>query len=194
MLKRCYKVGWGGKMTATQSSTIPLSVLWLKEYSFTLFHQVSWKRTIFEGVNMRDFWDSLVSKVHWGLKNMWKKFWKFAKKIYDLQRNFVQPILSNLPSRAQAFSDPTTRWQPSTSDRLLIMNGCWCADTRQAVLSLGMTEVWSRNSKTPPLPRKSQQARTFTAKITTYALWRQSLWPCRIMRTSRNMCHPGVAL
>ena len=46
----------------------------------------------------------------------------------------------------------------------------------------------------PPLLRKSQYARTFVAKITTYALWRQSLWPCRIMRTGHNMCHPGVTL
>ena len=38
--------------------------------------------------------DFLVPKVHWGLKNMWKKFWKFAKKIGDLRRNFVHPTLS----------------------------------------------------------------------------------------------------
>ena len=93
---RCYKVSWGGKMTATQSSTIALSVLRLKEYSFTLFHQVFWKRTFFEGVPVLDFLAFLVPKVHWGLKNMWKKFWEFAKKIGDLRRNFVWPTLSNL--------------------------------------------------------------------------------------------------
>ena len=55
---------------------------------------------------MWDFWDSLVPKVHWGLKKMWKKFHKFAKKIGDLQRNFVQltpSTLSNLLLMAQGF-------------------------------------------------------------------------------------------
>ena len=37
-------------MTATQSSMITVSVKRLKEYSFTLFHHVFCKRTIFEGV------------------------------------------------------------------------------------------------------------------------------------------------
>ena len=41
-----------------------------------------------------DFLDFLVPRVHWGLKSMWKKFHKFAKKIGDLRRNFVQPTLS----------------------------------------------------------------------------------------------------
>ena len=41
-----------------------------------------------------DFLDFLVPRVHWGLKSMWKKFHKFAKKIDDLPRNFVQPTLS----------------------------------------------------------------------------------------------------
>ena len=36
-------------MTATRSSTIPLSVEKLKEYAFTLFHHLFRKRTIFEG-------------------------------------------------------------------------------------------------------------------------------------------------
>ena len=41
-----------------------------------------------------DFLDFLVPRVHRGLKSMWKKFHKFAKKIGDLRRNFVQPTLS----------------------------------------------------------------------------------------------------
>ena len=41
-----------------------------------------------------DFLDFLVPWVHWGLKSMWKKFPKFAKKIDNLPRNFVQPTLS----------------------------------------------------------------------------------------------------
>ena len=36
----------------------------------------------------------LVPGVHWGLKSMWKKFHKFAKKIDDLPKNFVQLTLS----------------------------------------------------------------------------------------------------
>ena len=91
---KCYKVSPGGKMTATPSSTISLTVERLKEYSFTLFHHVFWKRTIFEGVLVMDFLDFLVPKLHLGLKSMWKKFWNFAKKIDDLRRNFVQPTLS----------------------------------------------------------------------------------------------------
>ena len=86
---RCYKVSWGGKMTATQSSTIALSVKRLKGYSFTLFHHVFWKRTIFEGVPTLVSLVSLVPKVPWGLKNMWKKLQKFPKKFDDFPRNFV---------------------------------------------------------------------------------------------------------
>ena len=41
---KSYKVSWGGKMTATQSSTIPLSIKRLKECSFTLFHHIFWNR------------------------------------------------------------------------------------------------------------------------------------------------------
>ena len=37
-----------------------------------------------------DFLDFLVPKVHWGLKNMWKKFRKFLKKFDDFLRNFVR--------------------------------------------------------------------------------------------------------
>ena len=47
---------------------------------------------------------------------MWKKFWEFAKKIDDLQRNFVQPTLSNLRTPTQAISNPATRWQSSSLD------------------------------------------------------------------------------
>ena len=38
-----FKVSWGGRMTATQSFTTPLSVQRLNEYSFTLVHHVFWK-------------------------------------------------------------------------------------------------------------------------------------------------------
>ena len=55
-----------------------------------------------------------VPKVHWGLKNMWKKFWEFAKKIGDLRRNFVRPTISNLLLSAQGFLNLASRWQPST--------------------------------------------------------------------------------
>ena len=39
---------------------------------------------------MLDFLDFLVPKVHWGQKNMWKKFQKFLKKIDDFLLNFVR--------------------------------------------------------------------------------------------------------
>ena len=100
---KSYEVSWSGKMTATQSSTIPLSVERMKEHSFTLFRHVFWKRTIFEGVPALVSLVILVSRVHWGLKNMWKKFREFAKKIDDLRRNFVRPTLSNLPPATAVF-------------------------------------------------------------------------------------------
>ena len=50
-----------------------------------------------------DFLVPKVPRVHWGLKSMWKKFRKFAKKIDDLRRNFVRPTLSNLPPATLAF-------------------------------------------------------------------------------------------
>ena len=83
------KVSWGGKMTATQTFTISLSIQRLKEYSFTPFHHVFWKRTIFEGVPVLDILELMVPKVHWGLKNMWKKLQKFPEKFDDFPRNFV---------------------------------------------------------------------------------------------------------
>ena len=86
---KCYKVSWGGKITATQPSTISLSVKRSKEYSFTLFHHVFWKRTSFQGVPVLVFLVFFVPKVHWGLKNMWKKFREFLKKFGDFWRNFV---------------------------------------------------------------------------------------------------------
>ena len=86
---KCYEVGWGGKITATQPSTISLSVKRSKEYSFTPFHQVFWKRTIFEGVPVSGNLGFLVPKLHWGLNNMWKKFREFLKKFGDFWRNFV---------------------------------------------------------------------------------------------------------
>ena len=116
LLEWYYKVSWGGKMTATQSSTIALSVKRLKEYSFTLFHHVFWKRTIFEGVPALGNLGFLVPEVHWGLKNMWKKCREFAKKIGNSRRNFVRPTLSNLLPPTQSFSNPSTRWRRSTTE------------------------------------------------------------------------------
>ena len=52
------------------------------------------KENLFWGVPVLGFLFFLVPKVHWGLKSMWKKFQKFAKKIDDLPRNFLQPTLS----------------------------------------------------------------------------------------------------
>ena len=38
---------------------------------------------------MSGYLGTLVPKVHWGLKIMWKKLQKFPKKIDDFPRNFV---------------------------------------------------------------------------------------------------------
>ena len=78
----CYKVSWGVKMTATQSSTIPLSVQRLKESSFTLFRHVFWKRTIFKGVPVSGNLGTLVPKVHWGNKKMMRKKYFNGKPIW----------------------------------------------------------------------------------------------------------------
>ena len=116
LLKWCYKVSWGGKMTATQSSTIDLSVKRLKEYSFTLFHHDFWKRAIFEGVPVVGFLGFLVSKVPWGLKKMRKKKFLKGKPIWPFPFNICEPTLSNLLTPTQLFSNPATRWRPSTTE------------------------------------------------------------------------------
>ena len=93
-----YRVSWGGKITATQPSTISLSVKRSKEYSFTLFHHVFWKRAIFEGVPVLEFLELLVPKVHLGVKKMWKKLQKFLKKFVDYWRNFVSLLFQSASS------------------------------------------------------------------------------------------------
>ena len=112
--KKCYKVSWGLKLTATQSSTIDLSVKRLKEYSFTLFHHVFWKRTIFEGVPVSGNLGTLVPKVPWGLTKMRKKKFLKGKPIWPFPFNIGEPTLSNLLPPAQLFSYLATRWRPST--------------------------------------------------------------------------------
>ena len=111
-------------MTATPSSTISLSVERLKEYLFTLFHHVFWKRAIFEGVPVMDFLVPKVPKMPWDLESMWKKFHKFLKKIGNFWRNFVSPLfhsLSNLLLVDQALLNLTTRWRSSTPDYCKIL-------------------------------------------------------------------------
>ena len=106
-------------MTATQFSTVKR----LKEYSFTLFHHVFWKRTIFEGVPVWDFWDSLVPKVHLGVKKMRKKKFLKGKPIWPFPFNFCEPTLSDLLSVTQVFPNPATRWRcpaPDSCNSLLI--------------------------------------------------------------------------
>ena len=115
-LRWCYKVSWDGKMTATQSSTIALSVKRLKEYSVTLFHHIFWKRTIFKGVPLAGFLGFLVPKVPWGLKKMRKKKFLKGKPIWPFPFNIYEPNLSNLLPLASLFSNPATRWRPSTTE------------------------------------------------------------------------------
>ena len=120
---KCYEVGWGGKITATQPSTISLSVKRSKEYSFTLFHHVFWKRTIFEGVPVLVVLVFLVPKVHWGVKKMKKKKFLKGKPIWPFPFNFCEPTLSDLLSQNQTFSNPATRWRcpaPDSCNSLLI--------------------------------------------------------------------------
>ena len=111
-------------MTAMPFSTISPSVERLKGYSFTLFHHIFWKRTIFEGVPVMDFLDFLVPRVHWGLKSMWKKFQKFLKKFGNFWRNFVSPLfysLSNLLLVDRALLNLTIRSRSSTPEESRIM-------------------------------------------------------------------------
>ena len=122
LLKWCYKVSWGGKMTATQSSTIALSVKRLKEYSVTLFHHIFWKRTIFKGVPLAGFLGFLVPKVPWGLKKMRKKKFLKGKPIWPFAFNICEPTLSNLLPLASFFLNSATRWRCQTPDSWIL---CW---------------------------------------------------------------------
>ena len=45
---------------------------------------------------MLEILELLVPKVHWGKKNMWKKFQKFGKAFDDLAKGVIEPTLSNL--------------------------------------------------------------------------------------------------
>ena len=114
-LKWCYKVSWGGKMTATQSSTIALSMKRLKEYSFTLFHHVFWKRTIFQGVPVLELLELLVPKVHLGVKNMRKKKFFKGKPIWPFPFALNEAYSFNLLPPARLFSYLATRWRSSTN-------------------------------------------------------------------------------
>ena len=55
------------------------------------------------GVPVLKFLGFLVSKVHWDLKNMWKKFRKFPKKIDDFPRNFVRLLFQICFLRSKRF-------------------------------------------------------------------------------------------
>ena len=122
LLEWYYKVSWGGKMTATQSSTIALSVKRLKEYSFTLFHHVFWKRTIFEGVPAMDFLVSLVPNVHWGLRILWNKLQKFLKKFGDFWRNFVSLLFQICFFQSKRFQISPLDGSPQHMFRVIL---CW---------------------------------------------------------------------
>ena len=63
---------------------------------------------------MLELLELLVPKVHWGLKNMWKKFQKFGKAFDDLAKGVIELTLSNLLPSEQAVSNPATRWRSST--------------------------------------------------------------------------------
>ena len=56
-----------------------------------------------------------------GSQKLVEEVLEFAKKIDDLQRNFVQPTLSNLLLAAQVFSNLATRWRSSTPDLYKIL-------------------------------------------------------------------------
>ena len=86
LYKKCYKVSWCLKMTATQYSTISLSVQRLKEYSFTLFHHVFWKTAVVSGVFLSGFLGFLVPKMHWDVKKM------RGKKNFNGKPNWPFPV------------------------------------------------------------------------------------------------------
>ena len=97
---KCYKVSWGGKTTATQSSTISFSIIWLKEYSFTLFSEREPVLRRFLWWNSCNCWSRrcIVVKKTCGGRNFSK-----GRSFGDFPSNFVQPTLSNLPSASTAF-------------------------------------------------------------------------------------------
>ena len=81
-------------MNAAQSSMIPLSVPWLKEY----FR----KRTIFAGIPVLEL---LVPNVL-GVKKMKKNTFLRGRQFDHFLLRFCEPTLSNLLSTAQVFSNP----------------------------------------------------------------------------------------
>ena len=58
------------------------------------------------------FWAFLVPKVHWGLKNIWKKFPEFAKKIADLRSTLCGLLFQICFRRPKRFAIPSLDGSP----------------------------------------------------------------------------------
>ena len=70
-------------MTGRSSSTTYLLTWRVKEYSFIPFHHILRKRALVLVVAALGFLGIFVPKVHWGIRNAWKKFQEFLKKFDD---------------------------------------------------------------------------------------------------------------
>ena len=65
---------------------------------------------------MLGFLGFLVPKVHWGRKNMRKRFQKFGNAFDNLAKGVTEATLSNLLPSKQAVLNLATRWRSSTPD------------------------------------------------------------------------------
>ena len=114
LLKLCYKVSWGGKITTTQPSTISLSVNRSKEYSFTLFHHV-FKENHFWGGSCVGIFGTFGPKGAMGSQNNVVEVANVSEEIWRFLKKFCEPTLSNLLPPARLFSYLATRWRSSTN-------------------------------------------------------------------------------
>ena len=93
----------------------------LKEYSFTLFQPIFWKRTLVLVVLVMAFLAFLAPKVHLGLRTAQKKFQEFLKKFDDFWRNFVGLLFQICFLRPDSFQNPPLDGNPQ---HLIIVNLC----------------------------------------------------------------------
>ena len=115
----CYKVSWGGKMTATQSSTIPLSVQRLKWSSFVTFSE----RAPF----LRRFlcwylWCFLSQRCIGVSKRWWKKKNSTGSQFDNFPLKFVSLLFQICFFRPNCFQIPPLDGVPQRLIHLNLVN------------------------------------------------------------------------
>ena len=111
---KCYKVSWGLKITATQYSTISLSV---SKVERVLFHPLSsrfLKENQFSGGSCDGFFGFFGSKCALGSQKHVEEVSEVSQGFWQFPKAITEPTLSNLPPTTKAVSNPATRWRSST--------------------------------------------------------------------------------